>query len=40
VLAIIISFGGSQSFGKWPETMCALLEKYAQAHNHYILLSE
>jgi len=40
VLAIIISFGGSQSLGKWPETMCALLEKYAQALGHHILLSE
>jgi DNA/RNA-binding domain of Phe-tRNA-synthetase-like protein len=40
VLAIIISFGGSQGFAKWPETMCAHLEKFAQARNHHILLSE
>ena len=32
VLAIIISFGGTQSLGKWPETMSGLLEKYAKAH--------
>jgi DNA/RNA-binding domain of Phe-tRNA-synthetase-like protein len=31
VLAIIISFGGTPSLGKWPETMSGLLEKYAKA---------
>ncbi len=40
VLAILISFGGSPAFAKWPETMCALLEKYARAHHHHILLVE
>jgi DNA/RNA-binding domain of Phe-tRNA-synthetase-like protein len=40
ILAIIISFGGSQSFGKWPETMCSLFEKYARAQNCDVLLSE
>jgi DNA/RNA-binding domain of Phe-tRNA-synthetase-like protein len=39
VLAIIISFGGPQSFGKWPETMGALLEKYAKAHHHHVQIS-
>jgi DNA/RNA-binding domain of Phe-tRNA-synthetase-like protein len=40
VLGIIISFGGAQSLGKWPETMCALLEKYAQARNCHVLRAE
>ena len=40
VLAILISFGGSQTLAKWPETMGALLEKYAHARNYQILLSE
>jgi DNA/RNA-binding domain of Phe-tRNA-synthetase-like protein len=39
VLAILISFGGPQSLGKWPETMSALLEKYAKAHHHQVEIS-
>jgi DNA/RNA-binding domain of Phe-tRNA-synthetase-like protein len=31
VLAILISFGGTQSLGKWPETMCSLLARHAGA---------
>ena len=40
VLAIIISFGGAPGLGKWPEAMCALLEKYARAHGCHVQLSE
>ena len=36
VLVILISFGGVQSLGKWPETMGALLGKHAQAHHQHV----
>jgi DNA/RNA-binding domain of Phe-tRNA-synthetase-like protein len=39
VLAVIISFGSAESFRKWPETTCSLLERHARArHANFVVV--